>query len=155
LKIKNNKEVSMARNELSLLKNFDPFTLIEKELDDLWLFPFFRYQNTAKVAPIDISEDDKNYYIETDLPGFNKEQISIKVDKDILTISASSEKENEKESKKYHKKERVSRSCTRSISIPENVDVSNISAKYENGVLTLSLPKKEPEKSNQIEIKVQ
>lgn len=145
----------MARNELSIFKNFDPFSLIEKELDDLWLFPFFRYQNTAKIAPLDISEDDKNYYIETDLPGFTKEQISIKIDKDLLTISATTEKQDEKETKKYHKKERVSRSCTRSISIPENVDVSAISAKYENGVLTLTLPKKEPEKSSAIEIKVQ
>lgn len=145
----------MARNELSIFKNFDPFSLIERELDDLLLFPFFRYPNTTKIAPLDISEDDKNYYIETDLPGFTKDQISIKIDKDLLTISATTEKQEEKETKKYHKKERVSKSCTRSISIPENVDVSAISAKYENGVLILTLPKKEPEKSSAIEIKVQ
>ncbi|HPC37845.1 MAG TPA: Hsp20/alpha crystallin family protein [Exilispira sp.] len=145
----------MARNELSIFKNFDPFELIEKELDDLWFYPLFKYSGSSKYAPLDISEDDKNYFIEADLPGFTKDQISVKIDKDILTISASNEKEEEKQTKKYHKKERVSKSCTRSISIPENVDVSNISAKFENGVLTLTLPKKEPEKTNQIEIKVE
>lgn len=145
----------MARNELSIFKNFDPFELIEKELDDLWFYPLFKYSGSSKYTPLDISEDDKTYFIEADLPGFTKDQISVKVDKDILTISASNEKEEEKQTKKYHKKERVSKSCTRSISIPENVDVSNISAKFENGVLTLTLPKKEPEKTNQIEIKVE
>lgn len=145
----------MARNELSILKGYDPFSLIEKELDDLWFFPFVKYSNSSKFAPLDISEDEKNYYVETDLPGFEKEQISIKLDKDILTISATNEKEEEKEGKKYHKKERVTKSCSRSISIPENVDVSGITAKYEKGVLTLTIPKKEPEKSEKIEIKVQ
>ncbi|MEJ5273848.1 MAG: Hsp20/alpha crystallin family protein [Spirochaetota bacterium] len=145
----------MARNELSIFKNFDPFELIEKELDDLWFYPLFKYSGSSKYTPLDISEDDKTYFIEADLPGFTKDQISVKIDKDILTISASNEKEEEKQTKKYHKKERVSKSCTRSISIPENVDVSNISAKFENGVLTLTLPKKEPEKTNQIEIKVE
>ncbi len=145
----------MPRNELSIFKNYDPFTLIEKELEDLWFFPFVKYPSTTKFGALDISEDDNNYYIETDLPGFTKDQISIKVDKDVLIISASVEKEEEKSNKKYHKKERISRSCSRSINLPENVDVSQISAKYENGVLTLTLPKKEPEKSEKIEIKIQ
>ncbi|MFN3411076.1 MAG: Hsp20/alpha crystallin family protein [Exilispira sp.] len=145
----------MSRKDLSIIKDFDPFSLIERELDDLWFFPFFKYPSSSKYAPLDISEDEKNYYIETDLPGFSKDQISIKIDKDLLTISANTEKEDEKQTKKYHKKERVSRSCTRSVSLPENIDLENIAAKFENGVLTLTLPKKEPEKSRQIEIKVQ
>lgn len=145
----------MSRKDLSIIKDFDPFSLIERELDDLWFFPFFKYPSSSKYAPLDISEDEKNYYIETDLPGFTKDQISIKIDKDLLTISANTEKEDEKQTKKYHKKERVSRSCTRSVSLPENIDLENIAAKFENGVLTLTLPKKEPEKSKQIEIKVQ
>jgi len=145
----------MSRNELSILKSYDPFTLLEKELDDLWLFPFFKFPSTSKFAALDISEDENNYYVETDLPGFTKEQISIKAEKDVLTISANVEKEEEKNNKKYHKKERITRSCSRSINIPENVDVTNITAKYDNGVLTLTLPKKEPEKTEKIEIMVQ
>lgn len=145
----------MSRNEISLLKNFDPFSLIEKELDDLWFFPFVKAPSSVKYAPLDISEDEKNFYVETDLPGFSKDQISINVEKDLLSISAKVEKEEEDKNKKYHKKERISRSCTRSISLPDNVDVSNISAKYENGVLQLTLPKKEPDKTEKIEIKVQ
>ncbi|GEM_PF-540156 len=146
----------MKRNDLVFLKNHDPFELIEKDLDDLWLFPFLRYpSDTIKFGALDISEDENNYYVETDLPGFSKDQISVKVEKDLLTISASIEKEEEKKDKKYYKKERASRSCTRKINLPENVDITNIGAKYENGVLILTLPKKEPEKSENIEIKIQ
>ena len=144
----------MAKNELSLFKNFDPFEVIEKELDDLWTVPFFKVPSVAKVAPLDISEDENNYYIDADLPGFKKDNVSISIDKGILTIKAQMEKDEKKDTKKYHSRERVSQSVTRSISLPENVDTQKIAAKYENGVLKLTLPKKEVDSSNKLEIKI-
>jgi HSP20 family protein len=151
---KQKKEGLMAKNELSLFKNFDPFEVIEKEFDDLWTVPFFKVPSIAKVAPLDISEDENNYYIDADLPGFKKDNVSISIDKGILTIKAQMEKDEKKDTKKYHSRERVSQSVTRSISLPENVDTQKIAAKYENGVLKLTLPKKEVDSSSKLEIKI-
>jgi len=130
---------------------------------------------------INLSEDEKNFYIHADLPGLNKDQVKMELSDDdhVLTISGEREtvidnsngekegqKENEKENKKETKKEtknnkKYSRiECSygkfeRSFSIPENVDVSTIQAKMENGVLEVTLPKiaaPKPEPKHTIQI---
>jgi len=130
---------------------------------------------------INLSEDEKNFYIHADLPGLNKDQVKMELSDDdhVLTISGEREtvidnsndekegqKENEKENKKEHKKEtknnkKYSRiECSygkfeRSFSIPENVDVNTIQAKMENGVLEVTLPKiatPKPEPKHTIQI---
>ena len=90
----------------------------------------------------DVTENEDSYLLQTDLPGFSKEEIKIDVNDNVLTISAEHNNENEqKENDKYVRRERSYGKYTRSFEV-EDVDLDNISAKYENGVLTLTLPKK-------------
>jgi HSP20 family protein len=89
-----------------------------------------------------VNEKDDSFQIEMAVPGFSKKEIKISMDKDILTIS--SEKDfGKSDDNGYLRREFGGHNFKRSFSIPESVDVDNISAEYKNGILTLTLPKKE------------
>ena len=77
-----------------------------------------------------VREDDKNYSLELALPGFSKEEITIKFEEDVLTVTAGHQP---KDKSKYE----------RSFQLPETLDADNIGAKFENGILMITLPKKE------------
>jgi len=94
----------------------------------------------------DLSDTGDSYRLEAELPGFNKEDISISVDGDLLTIKAQQNAETEDNSRGYVYRERRMGSYSRSFDI-SGIEESAITAKYENGVLTLDLPKaQKPEK---------
>lgn len=103
----------------------------------------------------DIKDEGDHFLLEAELPGFKKEEISIDLADNVLTISAarSEEKEDKDPDGKYLRRERSFGSFQRSFGV-ENVDVDKIQAKYENGVLALTLPKKLPEQpvSRRLEI---
>lgn len=103
---------------------------------------------------VDIKEKENEYLIEADLPGVNKEEIKVDLDNDRLTISVVKNEEINEEKDNYIRRERRSGSYCRSFSV-ENVVEDQISAKFENGVLSLVLPKKEPKQNrkNSIDIK--
>ena len=108
-------------------------------------------QNNMKC---DIYEENNIYYIELDVPGFNKEDIKIEVKKDSVIITAEKNEEvNDNDSKNYIHKERYYGKYQRSFYL-ENLDNDNINAEFNNGVLKITIPKKE-EKENKryIEIK--
>jgi HSP20 family protein len=92
---------------------------------------------------VNISEDEKNYTVEVIAPGFNKEDFKVKVDDDLLTISAEnkSEKQESGNGKEYTRREYSCNSFTRSFRLPDNVKDDNISANFQNGILKLELPK--------------
>ena len=92
-----------------------------------------------------IESKDGNYVVKADLPGFDKKDINIGLKNGILTVSAShSENNDEKDEKtgKYLRRERTSSSYQRAFNVGEDVKPEEISAKYENGVLTLTVPNK-------------
>jgi HSP20 family protein len=94
----------------------------------------------------DIRDEGGKFVMETELPGFKKEDISMDVDGDVLTIIAKhSEKSEKKEDGKYLRKERTFSSYQRSFDI-STIDTDKIDAKYENGILCVEMPKKEPVK---------
>lgn len=103
----------------------------------------------------DIRDTGDSYVIDAELPGYNRDEINVEVNDDILTISAEKHSENNEEDKNngYIRRERFNGSVTRSFNISE-VDAASITAKHENGVLSLTLPKKKEElpKSHKIEI---
>ncbi|MBP8988694.1 MAG: Hsp20/alpha crystallin family protein [Clostridia bacterium] len=107
------------------------------------IFPTFYSQ--SGMMRVDIKETDKAYILEAEVPGVNKDQISVEVDQDILTITVNQEEEEEVEDEEYLRRERRKYTVTRSFNI-EGIDPDHIAAKLENGVLTLELPKKEPGK---------
>jgi HSP20 family protein len=92
---------------------------------------------------VNISEDEKVYGIEVVAPGFRKDDFKVKVDDDILTISAESkfEKQEPGNGKEYTRREYGYNSFTRSFRLPENVKDDSISASYQDGILKLELPK--------------
>ena len=91
----------------------------------------------------DCSDDGKNFIVEAELPGFKKEDISLDVDGDTLTIHAEhkDEKDSSDSSKNYVKKERFYGSYERSFDVAD-IDVDSIKAEYNNGILKLTMPKK-------------
>jgi HSP20 family protein len=92
---------------------------------------------------VNIAENEKNYSVEVVAPGFRKEDFKLKVEDDILTISAESKsekKENGKD-KEYTRREYSYNSFTRSFRLPDNVKDDSITASYQDGILSLELPK--------------
>lgn len=95
---------------------------------------------------INISEDDKNYYVDAELAGIKKDDVSIEYANDILTIKAEKKEEKEDKGKNYHRVESSYGTFTRSVQVP-NIDYDNTKAKFEDGVLKVTLPKKEENKA--------
>jgi len=119
---------------------------------------------------INLSEDEKNYYIHADLPGLTKDQVKMEISDD-RTFTISGERESvkdsdkdddkkegdkkEKKDKKFHRIECSYGKFERSFSIPEDVDLNDIQAKMENGVLEVTFKKAEPPKSQKRTIQIQ
>ena len=93
----------------------------------------------------DVSETDKGYKVTMNLPGYQKEDIKGEVQDGYLTVTATTSKNNDEKDKdgKYIRKERYSGSCSRSFYVGDAVTQDDVKAKFENGVLTLEVPKKE------------
>ena len=103
---------------------------------------------------VDVRENKDNYLIEADLPGLTEKQIDVKIENDILTLSAEVEAAEEKEYDGYLVKERKSRSFSRSFALPKDVNREAITAEFDSGVLKLQMPKLEEAKPKSISIKV-
>ncbi len=101
-----------------------------------------------------ISESKDNFEIEMLVPGLSKEDFHIALDKNLLTISYDKKEEKSSE-KNLVKKEFTLRSFSRSFTIDEKINIDDIQAKYENGILRLTLPKKEEVKISPKQISVQ
>ncbi len=108
------------------------------------------------VPAVNISENDKTWSIEVSAAGFKKEDFKIKLENDTLTIGAEHKQEENLEEKNYRRREFKQSSFSRSFRLAkENVNEDGISASYENGILNVTIPKKEKEeKENLKEIKI-
>lgn len=101
----------------------------------------------------DIYEKDNKYYIELDAPGFDKKDINIEVKDGYLTVKAHKKEESKDEKKNYIRKERYYGEYSRSFALGD-VDIENIDAKFDKGLLTITIPKQEVvENKKKIEIK--
>ncbi len=95
----------------------------------------------------DITENDDNYELTMDLPGYDKSEISAEVKDGSLVISAEKKEETEEKDKNYIHKERFYGKCSRSFYVGNNINTDDIKANYSNGTLKLFVPKaQEPEK---------
>ena len=114
--------------------------------DELFNDPFFNHHE-SKVMKTDIKENESNYDILVDLPGYEKENIKIDVENGYLNITASMKKENNEEDKgKYVRRERYFGEATRSFYVGEDIKDEDIKATFKNGTLKLTIPKKEDKK---------
>lgn len=110
----------------------------------------------AEWSPVvDITEDEKEYLVKAELPGLNRDQVKVAVEKGILSITGERKFEKEEKNKKYHRIERAYGSFVRTFVVPDDADAEKVSADFKDGVLKVHLPKSEKAKPKQIEVKVE
>lgn len=109
-------------------------------------------QQNSFVPSIDISETEDQFLISAELPGMDKEDITINLENSRLSISGEREVQKEEENKKFHRLETSYGSFERSFQLPDNVDEESVSASYDDGILDISIQKSEEEVKKQIEI---
>ena len=123
-------------NHINRVSAYDPF----RAFDDMER-SFFNNDNAVSAFRTDVSDDGSNFILESELPGFSKEDISLDVEDDCLTISAVRKAEDEDKKKNYIKRERYYGSFSRSFDV-SGINVDGIEASYNDGVLKLVMPKK-------------
>jgi HSP20 family protein len=99
------------------------------------------FKNT--LPAVNIKENDVNFTVEVYAPGFKKEDLKVEISQKTLSISSEKECDNETNREHYSRKEYSSNSFKRVFNLPETVNVDAVQANYENGVLNISLPKRE------------
>jgi HSP20 family protein len=97
----------------------------------------------TNMPPVNIKENETNFELELSVPGRNKEDFKIEVDKDVLTVSTDLKSEEVKKEERYTRREFAFKSFKRVFTLPNTIDAENIKANYENGILSFELPKKE------------
>lgn len=103
---------------------------------------------------VDVEENDDEFVISAELPGMKRDDIKITFDNNMLNISGEKKAEKEMKEENFHRMERSYGKFSRTIPIPSGVKLDKIDAVYEDGVLTVHIPKTEEAKPKQIEIKV-
>ena len=123
---------------LPSMRDFDLF-------DDMFRDPFFKGEN--KIMKTDIKENENDYNIDIDLPGFDKEDIKIDIENGYLNVSAKKESNNcEKEDGRYVRRERYLGECSRSFYVGDSLNEEDIKATFKNGTLSLVVPKEDKKK---------
>lgn len=128
----------------------------ENLFDDFMDFPFERDfwgrrnplygKNEQNIMKTDVRETDSSYELDIDLPGFKKDEVTAKLENGYLTISASkglNKDEKDKENGKYIRRERYAGAVSRSFYVGEHIQQEDIHAKFEDGILRLTVPKKD------------
>lgn len=120
--------------------------------DDFWGFSGIEHQVTV---PVNLRETDNSYEMSLVAPGLRKEDFKLNVIDDLLTVSYEQKQNDESKNDGWLTKEFRMNSFTRSFNLGKTVDVNNITASYDNGILHLTLPKKEEARklTKQIEVK--
>jgi HSP20 family protein len=149
---------------MNLIKRWDPFREME-ELQEKMTSLLGRPARTdgngeelmkvSQWAPlVDISEDEKEYLIKTELPEIKKEDVKVTVENGILSITGDRKLEKEEKNKKFHRVERAYGSFIRRFTVPEDASGTKVNAEFKDGVLKVHLPKNEEKKAKEIEVKV-
>ncbi len=144
--------MTLVRFQNQLPDLFDRFFNSEIER---WNTNHFSTTNTT-LPSVNIKETEDNFEVEVAAPGFDKKDFNIELNNDLLTISSDKRiSEEETDGEKITRREFSYQSFTRSFTLPELVEDDKISAKYENGILLITIPKKEeakPKPIKQIEV---
>jgi len=104
--------------------------------------------------PVDVYESNDNIILKVDLPEVNQDDVDISVQGNTLTIRGERKRENEVQEKDYYRMERSYGTFMRSFSLPNTVDAEKIDANFSQGVLKVTLPKREESKPKQIKVKI-
>ena len=129
---------------------------INRMLNDVFASDW-QYPDTAVaswVPPVDVLEEKDGIRILAELPGMKPEDVQISIENNVLTINGIKQQQTEKKTEQVRRYERTYGTFARTFTLPATVDAANIKATYENGVLTVTLPKVEQAKPRQIQIEV-
>lgn len=114
-------------------------------LFDAFMTPFEGTEIRRNMSPkLDVAETKDKYEIKAEMPGIDEKDIDLSVDDGVLTISGEKKTEQESKDKGYWLKECSYGTFSRSVRLPDNIADDKIDAKFNNGVLTIDVPKKEP-----------
>jgi len=134
------------------LTHFDPLANI-RLFEDAFTRLFNEPQTNRPWSPaVDIYETENELVVKADLPDVDLKDIDVRVENQTLTIAGERKFEKEDNGKGYHRIERSYGNFTRSFAVPNSFDTDKIGASFKNGVLSVSLPKKEAAKPRQIKI---
>lgn len=114
--------------------------------------PFASWEGADESMALDLVEHDDEYVVTVDLPGFEREDVDVRVTESTLKIAAEREQAVDEEDGEFIRHERGHRRASRSVRLPDEVDANAVSAKMRNGVLTVTVPRMEVEDSTRIEI---
>ena len=137
----------------------DELSTFRKEMDSLWNRAFReialgRVSETDWQPSADIAETADSITVKAELPGLEAKDIEVTLSGDLLTIKGEKKKEEEKKNEKYHSTERFHGMFERSFGLPAGVKMDKVEAKFDKGVLTITLPKTEEAKTKEIKIPV-
>lgn len=136
-------------------KRFFP-SIIDEFFGRDYMPDLFEFQTGINMPSVNIIEGKDDYKIEVAAPGLDKKDFNISLENNVLTISSEKEEKNEQDNERFMRREFSYSSFKRSFSLPQSVDPANITAVHNNGVLKISIPKKEDAKerpARQIDIK--
>ncbi len=104
-------------------------------------------RHAANIMKTDVRETENSYELDIDLPGFKKEDVSVQLDNGYLTISAAKSLDKDEKNKegKYIRQERYTGQCSRSFYVGDNIESKDVGAKFEDGILKLTMPKNVPQ----------
>ncbi|HHS12998.1 MAG TPA: Hsp20/alpha crystallin family protein [bacterium] len=112
----------------------------------------FEEQDRIWMPIVDVAETEDAYEIKAEIPGLKKEDIKISLEEGMLTLQGEKKEEKEKEKRNYHRIERVYGAFHRSFRLPREVEADKIKARYEDGILSVVIPKSEKLKPKQIAV---
>ncbi len=126
----------------------------QEDVDRLFDLPFFGRESRATVSPaaLDVYQDKDQFIVKAELPGLKKEDIHVSLHEGVLTLSGERRQEKELNEKNSVRNERYFGRFERTVNLPAPVDATRVAASYEDGILTVTLPKAEQAKPRQIEI---
>jgi HSP20 family protein len=135
------------------IARLDPFRNIDDLLKDFRLTPTLRGVESEPRIRMDVSETDQAYLVKAEIPGVKKDDIKVAIDGNQVSITAEVKREEEKKSGSMIRSERYYGQQYRSFTLPQDVDDTKAEAKYQDGMLELTLPKKPGTGGKQLAIK--
>jgi HSP20 family protein len=141
------------------MERWDPFRelrsmreAMDRLFRDSWGRPFDSRLPDWGDIPVDVTEKDNAFVVRATIPGVRPEDIQVNVQGERLTLRAESQSEQERKDERYVIRERHATSFYRALTLPSPVNTDQADARYDQGVLTLTLPKAQVEKSSQIKV---
>ena len=137
-------DVAVLQNRLNSI--FSDFARPEGDQESLAMGNF--------IPPVDVYEDAQQLVLKLEVPGINQEDLDVRLENQTLTVKGERKFESHEKEENFHRIERRYGSFTRSFTLPQTVDAAAVKASYDNGVLSISLAKKEAAKPKQVKVEI-